>query len=341
LTNDFGRPPANTQRTLTGPGPGKPRESEIRDVLITPLFTGPLVRMHRYDCLASSRGPGEERSHPWHALALPHRGAFCLHLGKSTVLVDPNSVIYWNPTPFLSSHPFGGGDSGTGFIVPTDMLVEAIAPYDPGVVDRRDRIFRFPVAPSAPSVVLLERLLLMQVQRQDEIDDLSIDETVLDLVSVVATAPYRIRRVQARRPPSAVIEARRDWVEAVKATLFARFNERLRLADVAQAVGASPFSLCRAFKYFMGLSIHQYLRRLRLRSGLEMLATSNSSLVDIALETGFSSHAHFTTSFRSEFGLSPSGFRRSSLRGDAWRKAWDAARGLGEVPARGTTRGAH
>jgi AraC family transcriptional regulator len=58
------------------------------------------------------------------------------------------------------------------------------------------------------------------------------------------------------------------------------------------------------------MTLHQYLNRLRLRIGLERLAQCSAGLSEIAFALGFSSHGHFTTAFRGEFGLPPSAFRR-------------------------------
>jgi AraC-like DNA-binding protein len=295
--------------------------SEVKDLMIERLFTGPLVKIHRYRCLVSGRGPSEERSHPWHAIAMPHRGLFRLHLGKDSLIVEPNSILYWNPVPYRSSHPLGSGDAGTGFIVPPDILIEAIAPYDPGVVDRRERLFAFPAAPSSPLAFMAARLLLLQLAPGGVLDDLAIDESALQLVGDTATRPYILRGITPRGASSGT-SPQRDLVEAAKSTLFERFSERLHLSDVAQAVAISPFTLCRAFRRETHLSIHQYLNRLRLRAALEMIATSTNSLIRIALDVGFSSHSHFTSAFHREFRLTPRDFRRASLGGSAWRSAW-------------------
>ena len=50
------------------------------------------------------------------------------------------------------------------------------------------------------------------------------------------------------------------------------------------------------------MPIHRYLNRLRLRTALEYLGDSMADLSDTALSLGFSSHSHFTESFRREFG---------------------------------------
>lgn len=55
-----------------------------------------------------------------------------------------------------------------------------------------------------------------------------------------------------------------------------------------------------------GTTIHDYLRRQRLRAALEPLAETSTDLARLALDLGFSSHSHFTGAFRREFGRTPS-----------------------------------
>lgn len=91
-------------------------------------------------------------------------------------------------------------------------------------------------------------------------------------------------------------------------------EDRLTLANIADAVGLSPYYICRMFRRATGTTLHAYRQRLRLRSSLESVAGSGRPLVDLALEAGFSSHSHFTSAFRREFARTPSGVREGQGR---------------------------
>ena len=69
-------------------------------------------------------------------------------------------------------------------------------------------------------------------------------------------------------------------------------------------------ALC-PFRAVTGQTIHAYRMQLRVRSALERIERA-SDLSAVALALGFSSHSHFTASFRRAFGVTPSG-----VRGDA------------------------
>ena len=58
-------------------------------------------------------------------------------------------------------------------------------------------------------------------------------------------------------------------------------------------------------------SLHAYRNQLRLRASLERLHEPGVDLIDIALDLGFSSHSHFTETFRRSFGKTPSVVRET------------------------------
>ena len=60
------------------------------------------------------------------------------------------------------------------------------------------------------------------------------------------------------------------------------------------------------------MPIHRYLNRLRLREALEPITEGEVGLSELALGLGFSSHSHFTASFRKEFGISPRDMKKLS-----------------------------
>ena len=71
------------------------------------------------------------------------------------------------------------------------------------------------------------------------------------------------------------------------------------------------FHLAGVFKSRTGVSLHAYRNQLRLRAALERMHNRGVDLVEIALDLGFSSHSHFTETFRRHFGATPSLIRES------------------------------
>nr|WP_238362631.1 AraC family transcriptional regulator [Actinopolymorpha pittospori] len=94
---------------------------------------------------------------------------------------------------------------------------------------------------------------------------------------------------------------------------------RLRLADLAGAVGLSPAYLAELFTAQLGTSPARYQRRLRLHRAEMLLAETDHSVTQIAVELGFSSAQHFATAFRAESGRTPREFRRQWRAGSRVR----------------------
>ncbi|WP_194792001.1 AraC family transcriptional regulator [Pseudomonas sp. UFMG81] len=78
-----------------------------------------------------------------------------------------------------------------------------------------------------------------------------------------------------------------------------------RLATAAAYCGLNPRTLTRAFQRETGLSLVQWLRRMRLLVGLDALAAGHSVL-EVALDLGYDSPSAFSAMFRRTLGVSPS-----------------------------------
>jgi AraC-like DNA-binding protein len=106
----------------------------------------------------------------------------------------------------------------------------------------------------------------------------------------------------------------RRLIARTKKFLEATFADPIRLADIAEAVGASPAYLTDVFRRVEGVPLHRYLMQLRLARALVELPDARD-ITTLALNLGFSSHSHFTASFRRAFGCTPSQFRNATRKG--------------------------
>jgi AraC-like DNA-binding protein len=97
-------------------------------------------------------------------------------------------------------------------------------------------------------------------------------------------------------------------VDAAKQFLHAHICEHISLNEIAHAVQVSGAYLTDAFTRAEGMPLGRYRMRLRLSRALVDLPHCGD-ITGLALEFGFSSHAHFSNAFKSLYGLSPSAFR--------------------------------
>jgi AraC family transcriptional regulator len=86
--------------------------------------------------------------------------------------------------------------------------------------------------------------------------------------------------------------------------------EEFNLERLAAQAGLSRFHFERLFKAATGVSPSRYHIDLRMNEARRLLRETKMSVVDVALEVGYTNPSHFAQLFRREIGLSPSDYRR-------------------------------
>ncbi len=99
------------------------------------------------------------------------------------------------------------------------------------------------------------------------------------------------------------------WLMDVHQFLLERFSERLTLSDLAVQAGVHPVYLSRVFRAYYGCSIGEYLTRCRLRLAMDLMTSTELSLAQIAIDTGFYDQGHFSNKFKKHLGISPREYR--------------------------------
>jgi AraC-like DNA-binding protein len=120
--------------------------------------------------------------------------------------------------------------------------------------------------------------------------------------SVAATGDVDAWR--ASTPPTNLLGGLRE----VMATL-APDTGHLRVERLAAALGISVRTLQRRLRR-SGLCFEEVSKEMRLEQAVDLLARTEARILDIALDLGYSDHAHFTRAFRGWMGLSPVEYRR-------------------------------
>lgn len=87
-------------------------------------------------------------------------------------------------------------------------------------------------------------------------------------------------------------------------------TEDCNARGVARQSTMSAWHFQRAFHDLVGVPVTRYIRRRRLMLAADALDRSDRSIRDVALDAGFASHEVFTRAFQSEYGCSPSVWRR-------------------------------
>jgi AraC family transcriptional regulator len=126
---------------------------------------------------------------------------------------------------------------------------------------------------------------------------IDVEARALDLLAIVLSKPD----VASPQP---------RWVREAKVMLDQRFDEPLRFDAIAHELGLHPVYLSRAFHRHVGVSMHEYLRALRLRHARHLLSASKRTVAGIAAESGFTDSSHLCRTFSGFLGVSPKVYRR-------------------------------
>lgn len=86
-------------------------------------------------------------------------------------------------------------------------------------------------------------------------------------------------------------------------------NDKITLTDLANIAFFSPWYAHRLFKEYTGLTVAEYIRKIRLTEAAKQIKKSNARIIDVALEMGFESHDGFTRAFVKEFKMTPSSYK--------------------------------
>lgn len=275
------------------------------------VFEGDRVVLGEFHCWPDDpRWSRENRAEEGHFVVFPGTSVVIERAG-APVVATPNHVMFYDRDQAYRRrlvHPRG---DHCAFLLVDESLLADLAGTPAGG-------FRFPVGhgPVEPATYLLHRLVL-RAARLREADRLLLEETLYRVVGEALASGLRLagpRGPRAERPGTSAAHA--ELVEATKELIARRLAERLTLGEIARGVHSSPFHLARVFRDRTGFSIHGYRNQLRLRSSLDRLFEPDADLALLAVRLGYSSHSHFTDSFRRAFGPTPSAVRRAGRSGD-------------------------
>jgi AraC family transcriptional regulator len=91
----------------------------------------------------------------------------------------------------------------------------------------------------------------------------------------------------------------------------ANLSGRIVIKDLAASLHMSVGHFCRAFKRTFGMPAGIWIRHRRIELAQGLMLTTGASLSEIALSCGMSDQSHFTRSFRSIVGETPSSWRQT------------------------------
>jgi AraC family transcriptional regulator len=231
-------------------------------------------------------------------IVFPYHGVYVRHVGDSTAVADANQMLFFNGgQEYRISHPVEGGDSCLSLSVAEPVLQE-LAPGAMLQAGGGLRFLRQHLRIDAHTQALLARL--RTVLQRGAADALQAETLCMDLLrSAFGTHRDGVREAS---------HGKRKLAERVKLLLSSDPARRWTLADIAAHTGGSPVYLTQVFQQVEGMPLYRYQLQLRLARALALIGQYDD-LSAMSFDLGFSSHSHFSASFRQAYGSAPSAFR--------------------------------
>lgn len=92
--------------------------------------------------------------------------------------------------------------------------------------------------------------------------------------------------------------------------LMNNYREEIDLERLAGMVNMAEGSLCRFFKQNMGITIFEYLNKIKVEFACKLLMDPSLSILEVCLDSGFNNLSHFNKQFKRTTGMPPKEYRK-------------------------------
>lgn len=267
---------------------------------VSPLLVTDTVAIHDVVCTGLCREKSTEETSSETHLVFPYRGVFVRHVGRQASVAEANQVMFFNAQEeYRISHPISGGDCCLSFRISQSLLQE-LAPKEHLANGSLLRFKRPRLRIDARTQALVA--MLRHSLRSGAAETLEGESLALTLA----------RRALGERTSHASKGSigNEKLVDRAKLVLSSDLSRRWSLAEIAAEVRVSPVYLTQVFQQVEAMPLYQYQLRLRLAKALDLLGEYDD-LTTLSADLGFSSHSHFSATFRKIYGRTPAEFQKS------------------------------
>ena len=258
-------------------------------------FSGKTLRSHStagFQLTEKLFAPDRRNSNHAHAnayLEVTLEGEYVLYRGDQAHTCQPRTIVY---------HPAGEVHSN---FVPANgvrILIVEIAPQELPWIRKCCQTAEDSLILEGGETSRFAARLYREFMNSDDVSPLVVEALALELLAGI------LRRRVEGSPKVAP-----EWLRRANELIRTRFADKLTLAEIAEQVGIHPVNLAQGYRHYYNCTVGNQIRQLRIEYASKQMVQTDSSLVEIALASGFSDQSHFTVAFKNYTGMTPSAYR--------------------------------
>ena len=141
--------------------------------------------------------------------------------------------------------------------------------------------------------------ILSEFHCSDIFSDIAIEGLTLEMIAGTARkfTPKKIQSIPG-------------WLNRVEEILREQCDNQTSLKQIGDEIGVHPVHISRSFRKVNGCTLGDYRRKLKIDNARIKLQTKNSTIAEVAMESGFYDQSHFSRIFKKFVGITPREYKR-------------------------------
>ncbi len=145
---------------------------------------------------------------------------------------------------------------------------------------------------------------MVNCRQEGELKRIHTEARILELLM------YQLEQLGGREQEQELIKGDDIFkLEQARDVLKTRFTAPPTQKELSREVGLNEFKLRRGFKEYFGITVYDYITRLRMEKAKQLLLEELKSISEVSAIVGFSHQNNFSIAFKKYFGLPPSEIR--------------------------------
>ena len=148
--------------------------------------------------------------------------------------------------------------------------------------------------------------IMLQLPYMDRMKRLMFLYEIMDLIGRSSSFSY----LASSEYVKSTFDSTHHRIHRIHEYLMKNYMQKIDLEQVAEIVHMAPASLCRFFKSSTGLTVFEYLNKIKINYACQLLLNTDLNIMDVSFDCGFNNLSHFNKQFIKFMGKTPSQFRR-------------------------------